>query len=317
MPIRPPDTDSLHRAAALLQDGDVVAFPTETVYGLGADATQDEAVAKIFAVKGRPHFNPLITHIHTSARISDFCAVNDVAEHLIAHFWPGALTLVLPRAATCPISRLASAGLETVALRMPAHPVAQALLEAAGCPIAAPSANRSGHISSTTAMHVDYSLSDAVPLILDGGPCQQGLESTVLRVLPEGVQLLRPGIIPRAEIETVTGPLIETSGASHAIASPGQLESHYAPNTKLRLNASYVNADEALLAFGDPLPGTPLATRNLSPQGDMIEAAAALFDALHELDKTGCTCIAVMPIPEEGLGEAINDRLRRAAAPRS
>lgn len=304
----PADAAAIHRAARLLRDGALVAFPTETVYGLGADATNGTAVAGIFAAKGRPRFNPLIVHLTGLAEAERHAIFTDVAHRLAQKFWPGALTLVLPRRANTPLSELVSAGLGTVALRVPAHPVAAALLREAGVPIAAPSANPSGKVSATTAAHVAEGLGDKVDFILDGGPTQLGLESTVIGFDKDRAVLLRPGAIARSEIEGITGPLLQAGGA---IQSPGQLQSHYAPRAPLRLNARRAEGDEALLGFGPSQD----ATLNLSPSGDLKEAAANLFAMLRALDKHAAR-IAVMPIPEPGLGEAINDRLRRAAASR-
>lgn len=304
----------ISEAARLIRDGELVAFPTETVYGLGADATNERAVAKIFEAKGRPHFNPLISHVLDAAEAQRFVRWNDTAEKLAASFWPGPLTLVLPRGVNSPIALLATAGLDTVAIRAPAHPMAQALIHASGRPIAAPSANRSGAVSPTLAEHVAQSLGDRVKLILDGGPCAVGLESTVLDLTAATPTLLRPGGATREEIEAVIGPValsnaIPSGDAAHK--SPGQLASHYAPSRPVRLEAIAAEAGEALLGFG---PNAPTATLNLSPTGDLAEAAANLFAHLRALDSPGVTRIAVMPIPQTGLGLAINDRLRRAAA---
>ena len=306
--VAPADSAAVRRAARLLRGGALVAFPTETVYGLGADATNGTAVAGIFAAKGRPRFNPLIVHLAGLTEAEHHAVFNDTARRLARKFWPGALTLVLPRRADTPLSELVSARLGTVALRVPAHPVAAALLRQAGLPIAAPSANPSGKVSATTAAHVSESLGDKVAFILDGGPTQLGLESTVIGFAGERAILLRPGAIPRGEIEAITGPLLQ---ADDTIQSPGQLESHYAPRATIRLNADHAEANEALLGFGPSQD----AALNLSPTGDLKEAAANLFAMLRALDKCA-SGIAVMPIPQSGLGEAINDRLRRAAAPR-
>jgi L-threonylcarbamoyladenylate synthase len=302
------DAAAIRHAARLLRDGALVAFPTETVYGLGADATNGAAVAGIFAAKGRPRFNPLIVHLTCQADAERHAIFTDAARRLAQEFWPGALTLVLPRRADTPLSELVSAGLGTVALRVPAHPVAAALLREAAVPVAAPSANPSGKVSATTAAHVAEGLGDAVDFILDGGPTQLGLESTVIGFDEDRAILLRAGAIPRGEIEFITGPLMP---AGSAIRSPGQLQSHYAPHATLRLNVRHVEKNEVLLGFGP----TPHAALNLSPTGDLTEAAANLFAMLRALDKRAPR-IAVMPIPDSGLGEAINDRLRRAAAPR-
>jgi len=301
---------AIERAAAILRDGGLVAFPTETVYGLGADATNGKAVAAIFAAKQRPQFNPLIVHVRDRAEAEALVGFTPRARALAEAFWPGALTLVLPRKSDCPLSLLVSAGLDTVALRVPSHPVASALIAAAGKPIAAPSANVSGHVSPTTAAHVAEELGDKVDFILDGGSTAIGVESTVIGFEGDTPVLLRPGGVARDAVERVAGPLATPSNAN--IQSPGQLESHYAPRAKLRLNARDAQPGEALLAFGPPGSGAAL---NLSPAGDLNEAAANLFAMLRSLDKTS-NAIAVMPIPDEGLGEAINDRLMRAAAPR-
>lgn len=304
----PADADAIARAGALLRAGQLVAFPTETVYGLGADATNGEAVAAIFAAKGRPRFNPLIVHLATAAAAQDHVILSDTARKLAGAFWPGPLTLVAPRKSGSPLSLLVSAGLDTVAVRVPAHPVAAALLAAMGGAIAAPSANVSGHVSPTTAAHVAGELGGKLAMILDGGATPLGLESTVIGFDGAVPVLLRPGAIPRAEIEAIAGPL---SAPDDAIRSPGQLQSHYAPRVRLRLNAVMAGDDEALLGFGN----IPCAM-NLSPRGDLKEAAANLFAMLRALDDLGRP-IAVAPIPVHDLGEAINDRLARAAAPGS
>ena len=297
----------------MLRAGRLVAFPTETVYGLGADATNDAAVARIFAAKGRPRFNPLIAHYPSKAAMTLDVVLNAWAEQLIERFLPGPLTLVLQRKEDCRLSLLCSAGLDSQAVRLPAHPIARRLLETVDRPLAAPSANRSGQVSPTSAAHVAKSLSGAVDLILDGGPCEIGLESSVVDLTGKRPALLRPGAITREMLEAELGPLADPEGG---IKSPGQMESHYAPSKALRLNARSCRPGEGLLAFGTPLPG-PQALFNLSPTEDLSEAAANLFKGLHSLDALmEIATIAVMPIPDEGLGEAINDRLRRAAAPR-
>ena len=311
--IRPADTAAIAEAAGILRRGGLVAFPTETVYGLGADAGNDRAVAAIFAAKGRPQFNPLIVHVPGLREAEALAEFTPLARRLAHAFWPGAQTLVLPRRPEAKLSLLVSAGLDTVALRAPSNAVARALLEAAGCAIAAPSANRSGSVSPTTAAHVAESLGGRVDLILDGGPTAHGIESTVIGFEGDRPVLLRPGAVTREAIENIAGPL-ERAGAK--IASPGMLASHYAPHAPLRLNACEVSADEALLAFGAHVPEGARAVLNLSPRGDLTEAAANLFAMLRELDAAGAARIAVMPIPAHGLGEAINDRLARAAAPR-
>ncbi len=306
--IAPADTAGIDAAARLLRAGSLVAFPTETVYGLGANALDGSAVAAIFAAKGRPRFNPLIVHVSDLAqaqRHGDFPAA---ALRLADRFWPGALTLVVPRRQDTPLSLLVSAGLDTVALRAPSHRIAQALLERAGLPLAAPSANRSGAVSATTAAHVAEGLGERVDLVLDGGATPLGLESTVVGFDAETPVLLRPGAIARDEIEALVGAL---AAPGAGIQSPGQLESHYAPAARLRLDAGMARPGEALLGFG----AVSGATLNLSAAGDLKEAAANLFAMLRALDKQA-GAIAVSPIPQTGLGEAINDRLQRAAAPR-
>ena len=305
----------IDRAASLLRDGALVAFPTETVYGLGGDATGDRAVAAIFAAKDRPQFNPLIVHVEGVDAAEPLAVFDTRARVLAQHFWPGPLSLVLKRRARCPVSALASAGLDTVAVRAPAHPLAQALLRSTGRPLAAPSANRSGHVSPTTAEHVLAELDGRIAAVLDGGPCRVGVESTVLDLSDAQPTLLRPGGITREQIVAVIGPLA-TAGQPDRPRSPGMLERHYAPARPLRLAATAVAPDEALLAFGTPFPGAA-TTINLSPSRDLTEAAAHLFAALRDLDQPRFAAIAVMPIPETGLGAAINDRLRRAARGRT
>jgi L-threonylcarbamoyladenylate synthase len=302
---------ALAKAARLLAEGRLVAFPTETVYGLGADARSDEAVAAIFAAKGRPKFNPLIVHVESLAAAERYGVFDARAKALAAQFWPGALTLVVPRRKDCDVSWLATAGLETIALRVPVHPIAQQLLTTFGGPLAAPSANRSGSVSATTARHVAESLGEVVALILDGGPTTHGLESTIVG-LDGAATLLRPGAITRADIEAVVGPLGGAKDSEDAPHSPGRLKRHYATVKPLRLNATTAAGDEALLAFGAPLSGARV-TLNLSARGDLVEAAAHLFAMLRKLDQEDVRGIAVMPIPAHGLGEAINDRLQRAA----
>jgi L-threonylcarbamoyladenylate synthase len=314
-------TAAIAEAARILTAGGLVAFPTETVYGLGADATNGAAVARLYAAKGRPRFNPLIVHVAdqtAAARLGKFDAA---ASTLAAAFWPGPLTLVLPKSDDCPVAELATAGLETIAVRAPDHPVAHALIEAAGLPLVAPSANRSGHVSPTTAAHVAADLGACINLILDAGPTRVGVESTIVACLSERPVLLRPGGVARAAIEQIlAGPLGEPAPTrADAPQAPGMLASHYAPISRLRLDADMVEPQEALLAFGPALsPGAAhaVAVLNLSPTGDLVEAAANLFAHLRALDRSGARAIAVMPVPREGLGEAINDRLARAAAPR-
>ncbi|MEO3433221.1 L-threonylcarbamoyladenylate synthase [Inquilinus sp. CAU 1745] len=305
----------VERAAALLRGGELVAFPTETVYGLGADATDDRAVAAIFETKGRPQFNPLIVHCADAEMARRLVVFDERADLLAETCWPGPLTLVLPRRPDSGLSLLVSAGLDSVAVRMPAHPTAHRLLAATGRPVAAPSANRSGAVSPTTAAHVQESLGGRIPLILAAGRCEIGLESTVLDLTGDAPALLRPGGATREEIKALIGPVRLPDADPERPLSPGQLSSHYAPRAGVRLNAQTVEAGEALLTFGPDLrKGERML--NLSETGDLAEAAANLFAHLRALDRTGATTIAVAPIPEEGLGMAINDRLRRAAAPR-
>jgi L-threonylcarbamoyladenylate synthase len=304
------DDAAIARAGDIIRMGGLVAFPTETVYGLGADATNDRTVATIFAAKERPRFNPLIVHVRDLAEAESHAEFGALARTLAERFWPGPLSLVLRRKQTSPLSLLVSAGLDTVALRAPSNIVARKLLAAAGRPISAPSANLSGRVSATTAAHVAADFGDAVDLVLDGGAARLGVESTVIGFDGARAVLLRPGAVAREEIERITGPL--AAPALDHVSSPGQLASHYAPRTPLRMNAGDVGSDEALLAFGPPLAGAKMV-RNLSPPGDLTEAAANLFAMLRELDAANARMIAAMPIPEQGLGEAINDRLRRAA----
>jgi len=303
------DTPGIARAAQLLRAGKLVAFPTETVYGLGADATDDTAVARIFAAKNRPAFNPLIVHLPDLAAARDIAVFDDTAERLAATFWPGALTQVLPLQPGAGIAPLVSAGLGTIAIRIPDHALAQTLLRQTGKPVAAPSANPSGRISPTSAAHVLAGLDGKIDAILDGGPCPVGLESTIVGVA-DTATLLRPGGLPAEAIEACLGARLRRPTKTATPNAPGQLASHYAPNVPLRLNAKSAENSELLLGFG---PVT--ADLNLSPSGDLTEAAANLFHHLHVLDKKAKP-IAVSPIPDHGLGRAINDRLRRAAAPR-
>lgn len=313
MPIVAATKESIARAGEALARGEIVAFPTETVYGLGANALDASAVAKVFAAKARPRFNPLIVHVLGIEQAETYAEVDETARKLIDAFWPGPLTLVLPRKRNCTIADLVSAGLDTIALRAPSHPVARALLDAAMLPIAAPSANRSGRISPTTAEHVEAELGRLPAMILDGGACRLGLESTVLGIDGEQVTLLRLGALPREEIETVLGRDLARPVPGR-VTSPGQLATHYAPLTPLRLNAQSAKSGEALLAFGPQAPDFAGPTINLSRSGDLVEAAANFFAALRTLDAAGVERIAVMPIPAHGLGEAINDRLKRAAS---
>ncbi len=298
------------RAARLLQAGQLVSFPTETVYGLGADARQGKAVAAIYEAKGRPSFNPLIAHVHSAEAARRYVQWNDVAEQLAAASWPGPLTLVLPLREGHGISPLVTAGLETLGVRVPAHPAAQALLRELDGPVAAPSANPSGKISPTTAAHVKAGLDGRIAAILDDGACGVGLESTIIGLAGPDPLLLRPGGLAAEEIEAVLGRKLAERDVRDPLTAPGQLLSHYAPGAPVRLNAEAPRDGELYLGFG---PGP--CDLNLSESGDLAEAAANLFGQLHQLDALGKP-IAVAPVPMRGLGEAINDRLRRAAAPR-
>ncbi len=305
-----PDAAGLAQAAELLTAGQLVAFPTETVYGLGADARNDAAVAAIYAAKGRPSFNPLIVHLPDLKTARRYVEFDDAAERLAAAFWPGALTLVLPLRPDAGISKLVTAGLPTLAVRVPDHPVGQGLLAAFGAPVAAPSANPSGRVSPTSASHVLAGLGDRIAAVVDGGACGVGLESTILATQPP--TLLRAGGIPAEALTACLGAPLAVDTTPTSPTAPGQLASHYAPRGVVRLNVTAPNPDEVLLGFG-PVE----AALNLSPAGDVTEAAANLFEMLHRLDAMQATLIAVSPIPDHGLGAAINDRLRRAAAPRS
>jgi L-threonylcarbamoyladenylate synthase len=310
------DRAAITAAARVLGEGGLVAFPTETVYGLGADATNGEAVARLYAAKGRPRFNPLIAHVADLDAARSLARLSEDAKRLAAAFWPGPLTLVLPKADGCPVSQLATAGLDSIAVRVPDHPVARDLLKTFGKPVVAPSANRSGHVSPTTAQHVLADLDGRIDLILDGGATSVGIESTIVSCI-EVPTLLRPGGVPRDAIERVLGHALAVAepSADEAPLAPGMLASHYAPKTPLRLNTRDVRDGEALLAFGTNIPNAARVL-NLSSTGDLVEAAANLFSHLRALDASGARGIAVMPIPNEDLGEAINDRLARAAAPR-
>jgi L-threonylcarbamoyladenylate synthase len=313
------DAAGIEAAARILSEGRLVAFPTETVYGLGADATNTQAVARLYEAKGRPAFNPLIAHIADLASARRAGTFTPLAEKLVTKFWPGPLTLVVP--ATALVCELARAGLPTVALRMPAHAVAQKLLSAFGKPVAAPSANRSGHVSPTLPSHVMADLAGRIDAVLDGGPTPLGLESTIVDCTGEAPLLLRPGGVPRFEIEQALGVKMADALSADAIApqSPGRLASHYATRACIRANASDVQPGEAALNFGaQRLIGIEQARAvlDLSPQGDLAEAAANFFSHLRALDASGAAVIAVAPVPRGGLGEAINDRLARGAAPR-
>jgi L-threonylcarbamoyladenylate synthase len=314
------DRAGIARAAAILRRGGLVAFPTETVYGLGADATNAEAVAGIYAAKERPSFNPLIAHVDSVIAAQAQGVFDLTARRLAEAFWPGPLTLVVPVAKSCTVSDLARAGLDSVGLRVPAHPLAHALLKETGRPVAAPSANRSGRVSPTNADHVFGDLDGRIDAVLDGGAAQVGVESTIVACLGGAPRLLRPGGVPRETIEALIGQTLEngSEGGSSPLA-PGMLASHYAPRAQVRLNATSLRPGEAALLFGaEPLPGagTARAILNLSENGDLMEAAAHLFSYLRQLDASGADTIAVSPIPESDLGEAINDRLKRAAAER-
>lgn len=310
----------LAQAAAILQRGGLVAFPTETVYGLGADATNAQAVAGIYAAKERPSFNPLISHLESfeAARVQGI--FDETASKLAEAFWPGPLTLVVPVAPTCTVSDLARAGLDSVGLRVPAHPLAHALLKATGRPVAAPSANRSGRVSPTDAAHVLGDLDGRIDAVIDGGSCDVGVESTIVACLGGAPRLLRPGGVPRETIEALIGQKLESGPeAGKSPLAPGMLASHYAPRAQVRLDAMEIRPGEAALLFGSVMPSgieQAKARLNLSRNGDLKEAAAHLFSYLRQLDASGAHTIAVAPIPETGLGEAINDRLRRAAAER-
>ncbi len=309
--------ETIAAAAACLRSGGLVAVPTETVYGLAADATSDAAVAAIFAAKGRPALNPLIAHVLDTEAARRHAIFGRDAERLAQAFWPGPLTLVLPVVSACRVSLLARAGLDTLAIRAPAHRVARGLIESAGTPLAAPSANRSGRVSPTTAAHVLTDLDGRIDWILDGGPSRYGLESTIVACL-DAPTLLRPGAIPREAIEAALGRPLGSSAASEKRPNaPGQLDSHYAPRARVRLEAARAEPDEAALDFAGALAGgAALARLDLSPSGDLVEAASNLFAHLRALDAFGARTIAAAPIPHSGLGAAINDRLRRAAAPR-
>src|SRR5262245_36241751 len=305
MSMRSADRAAIEEAGRLLREGALVAFPTETVYGLGADATNARAVASVFAAKGRPRFNPLIVHVATLEAAAALGHLTEAGAQLARAFWPGPLTLVLLKRSGCPVADLATAGLDTVAVRVPAHPVAQALLQAAEVPIAAPSANRSGHVSPTTAEHVaaDFATSsgDHIAMILEHGTASIGLESTVVDATGADPVVLRLGALAREDISQVLGRLVAVvTGDAGKPASPGMLTRHYAPAATLRLDATDVGEDEALLAFGHArVPAHPGLMLNLSWSGDLVEAAANLFSALRTLDAAGAKAIAVMPIPEQ------------------
>ncbi|MGZ5875048.1 MAG: L-threonylcarbamoyladenylate synthase [Bradyrhizobium sp.] len=321
--ILPAGEAAVASAAHCLAEGGLVAFPTETVYGLGADAANAGAIARLYEAKGRPLFNPLIATVGDIATAMKVARFDAIATRLAEAFWPGPLTLVLPKTGDCPVADLATAGLDTIAVRLPAHPVARAILRAFGGPVVAPSANLSGHVSPTTAEHVRSDLSGRIDLIVDGGAVPVGVESTIVGCF-EVPMLLRPGGLPRDEIERVLGrqlarPPENTDNEAGQPLAPGMLASHYAPRTPVRLNAEHIEPGEALLAFGPAIvPGAEAASAvmNLSARGDLAEAAANFFGYLRALDGKGARAIAVMPVPHHGLGEAINDRLRRAAVGR-
>ena len=316
--LAPADFVAIADAALRLAGGGLVAFPTETVYGLGADATNGPAIARLYAAKGRPSFNPLIAHVFDLAAARRLAMFDTAAEKLATAFWPGPLTLVLKKRAGCAVAELATAGLDSIAVRVPQHPVALGILSRLGRPVVAPSANRSGHVSPTTAQHVCSDLDGRIDLILDGGATDVGIESTIVSCLDVST-LLRPGGLPREDIERVLDHALldsEQPMADDAPLAPGMLASHYAPKARVRLNAENIQPGEALLAFGlGAISGIDeaAAVLNLSARGDLDEAAANLFGHLRALDAEGAEMIAVMPIPNDGLGEAINDRLRRAA----
>jgi L-threonylcarbamoyladenylate synthase len=318
--IWPANEATVAAAARCLAEGGLVAFPTETVYGLGADATNPAAIARLYEAKGRPSFNPLIAHVGDTAAGERIARFDPTATKLAEAFWPGPLTLVLPKTEDCAVADLATAGLDTIAVRVPAHPVARAILRAFGGPVVAPSANLSGHVSPTSAAHVQSDLAGRIDLIVDGGAVTVGVESTIVGCFDAPI-LLRPGGLPRGEIERVLGrplarPPQDPDQDTGQPLAPGMLASHYAPRAQVRLNAETVEAGEALLAFGsNAMPGVDAATAvmNLSARGDLNEAATHLFGYLRALDSKGARAIAVMPVPHHGLGEAINDRLRRAA----
>jgi L-threonylcarbamoyladenylate synthase len=322
-PILPAGEAAVAAAVRCLSQGGLVAFPTETVYGLGADAGNAAAIARLYQAKGRPAFNPLIAHVGDTEAAMRLGRFDRTAIALARAFWPGPLTLVLPKSGDCPVADLATAGLDTIAIRVPAHALARQILRAFGGSVVAPSANLSGHVSPTSAAHVQSDLAGRIDLIVDGGAVEVGVESTIVGCFDTPV-LLRPGGVPRGEIERVLGRALEqqpedAESDNGKPRAPGMLASHYAPRARVRLDARDIGAGEALLAFGPPaVPGVDTATAvlNLSARGDLTEAAANLFGYLRALDRSGARTIAVMPVPQHGLGEAINDRLRRAAVQR-
>ncbi|MBB4857874.1 L-threonylcarbamoyladenylate synthase [Novosphingobium chloroacetimidivorans] len=308
-PILAADADGIRRAARQLRDGGLAALPTETVYGLAARADTDASVAAIYRAKGRPSFNPLIVHVGSTQQAEDLAHFDERARALASAFWPGPLTLVLPLREGARLAKAVTAGLPTVALRCPAHPVMRAVLEQAGVPVAAPSANRSGAVSPTTAEHVATSLAGAVDLILDAGPCAAGVESTIVALRSGGWEILRPGPVTENHLAAVLGVAPLASGGRHGIEAPGQLASHYAPGKPVRLEATWADPDEFLIGFGDVA-----GHLSMSARGDLEEAASRLYAVLHEAASAVQPRIAVAPIPKSGVGSAINDRLRRAAA---
>ena len=321
IPIDPDEGAAIDAATAVLAKARPVAIPTETVYGLAADATDPGAITSIYETKGRPRFNPLICHMADLAMAERHASFDPLSRKLAERFWPGPLTLVLPLKADSTIHPLATAGLDTVGIRVPKG-LAGELIRAFGRPLAAPSANSSGRISPTTAQHVEADLGDRIDLIIDGGPCPVGVESTIVKIEDGRIRLLRPGGVPVEAIEDATGLTVErlNGTGTAAIEAPGMLASHYAPNASVRLDATSVSPGEALIRFGDrPVEGMDQAAAvfDLSPSGDLAEAAANLFGFLKRADQTGASGIAVTPVPDHGLGEAINDRLKRAAAPRN
>lgn len=309
---------ALQKALEFLAQGKPIAIPTETVYGLAADATNPEAITSIYETKGRPQFNPLICHMSDLEMAKSYADFDNVSLQLAETFWPGALTIIIPVKENCGVHKLATAGLNSVGIRVPKG-FSSKLIANFGKPLAAPSANSSGKISPTTAQHVQNDLGQKIDLILDQGPCDLGVESTIVKVDGDNVYLLRPGGIAAEDIESVIGKPLIRVGENTKIEAPGMLKSHYAPNAKIRLNASNVLPENVIVTFGDTdVQGASVAKAqfNLSPTGDLKEAAHNLFDMLIMADKLGADVIAVSPIPNEGLGEAINDRLKRAAAPR-
>ena len=312
-----PSAETYKIAAQLLHSEDIISFPTETVYGLGADARNSNAVEKIYDAKERPLYNPLIVHVANVNAAHQYVIMNDLAKKLACAFWPGPFTMVVPLNKENELSELITAGLDTVAIRVPENNIVQDLLHHFNGPIAAPSANKSGKVSPTTAAHVAGEFGQELKMIIDGGPCKKGIESTIVRIDSDQIILLRPGNITVQEIEAIVNQPVVMASKDGKIVSPGQLESHYAPSTPMRLNASHVKNNECLLTFGNTNLNDDIFSLNLSPSGDLNEAAANLFSMIRELDERQFSSIAVSPIPMTGLGLAINDRLTRAAAPRN